>query len=190
MIAGVDEVGRGAWAGPVVAGAVVLPDDMASPDWSCVKDSKKLSAAAREKSHDFIIENCVAWAIGFATADEIDQTNIREATLLAMLRAVQALTVHVHEVLVDGRDTIPHLDLPCQAIVQGDGLIPAISAASIVAKVTRDRWMTELHQADGRYAFDQHKGYGTVLHQACLQASGPSSAHRQSFKPIRAWSKK
>uniref|UniRef100_E6PS30 Ribonuclease HII n=1 Tax=mine drainage metagenome TaxID=410659 RepID=E6PS30_9ZZZZ len=180
-VAGCDEVGRGTWAGPVVAAAVIL-------DPHCpiagLADSKKLSSKRREILDIQIREHCLAWSLGRASAQEIDQINILQATLLAMQRAVAALKLQPDLVLVDGNRT-PDLPMPCQAIVGGDATQPAISAASIIAKVYRDRLMQSLARDHPVYGFDRHFGYGTMQHRLALQRHGPCAEHRHSFSPIR-----
>ncbi len=181
MIAGCDEVGRGTLAGPVVAAAVVL--DATRPIVG-LADSKALSARRREALDALIRERALGWAIGEATVDEIDRLNILQATLLAMQRAVAALSVRPSLVLVDG-NRAPELPMPARAIVGGDALEPAISAASIVAKVYRDRLMVELGARHPGYGFERHFGYGTIAHRQALVMLGPCRAHRHSFAPVR-----
>ncbi|MHB1667202.1 MAG: ribonuclease HII [Thiomonas sp.] len=180
-VAGCDEVGRGTWAGPVVAAAVIL--DPHCPITG-LADSKKLSSKRREILDIQIREHCLAWSLGRASAQEIDQINILQATLLAMQRAVAALKLQPDLVLVDGNRT-PELPMPCQAIVGGDATQPAISAASIIAKVYRDRLMQSLAKDHPVYGFDRHFGYGTMQHRLALQRHGPCAEHRHSFSPIR-----
>jgi ribonuclease HII len=180
LVAGVDEAGRGPLAGPVVAAAVIL-DDM-NPIRG-LNDSKKLSAKRREALFDEIRARALCFAIAEASVQEIDQINILQATLLAMQRAVQGLRLPPKLVLVDG-NRIPTLQVRAEAIVKGDALVPAISAASILAKVHRDRLCEEMHQRHPLYGFDQHKGYGTAQHLAALQAHGPADCHRMTFSPV------
>jgi ribonuclease HII len=177
LIAGVDEAGRGPLAGPVVVAAVILDD--ARPIIG-LDDSKKLSEKKREALFEQIIRNAFV-SVAFASAASIDRLNIRQATLDAMRRAVMALPFAPESVLVDGRDRI---DVPfaCEAIVGGDALEPVISAASIVAKVMRDRLMMRMDTLYPAYGFAQHKGYGTADHLAALRAHGPCALHRASFK--------
>lgn len=180
MIAGVDEAGRGPLAGPVYAAAVILDD---SRPIAGLRDSKLLSAAARERLADEIRGNALAWNIAWSEVEEIDSINILQATLLAMRRAVEGLTCTPSEVLVDG-NRCPRLALPVRAIVGGDRSVEAISAASILAKTARDAVLIEL---DGRYpgyGLAQHKGYGTREHLAALARLGPSPVHRKSFAPV------
>lgn len=182
VIAGVDEAGRGPLAGPVVAGAVILPDDFTSR-W--LDDSKKLTEARREILYgELTSDPRVRWASGVAEVAEIDRLNILRATHLAMRRAVAALASPAPDmVLIDG---LPVRDFPWpqQAIVKGDALSHSIAAASIIAKVERDRTMLALDKLFPDYQFARHKGYGTALHLAALQKHGPSPHHRRSFQPV------
>lgn len=180
LIAGVDEAGRGPLAGPVVAAAVIL-DDL-NPIQG-LNDSKKLSAKRREALFDEIRARSLCYAIAQASVQEIDQLNILQATMLAMKRAVEGLRLPPKLVLVDG-NRLPTLAMRAEAIVQGDALVPAISAASILAKVHRDRLCQALHAQYPLYGFDQHKGYGTTRHLAALQAHGPADCHRLTFAPV------
>lgn len=180
FIAGVDEAGRGPLAGPVVAAAVILDEDRSIAG---LADSKKLSATKRAALFDQIQECALATAIAAATVEEIDRLNIFQATLLAMQRAVAALGVAPTQVLVDG-NACPALSVPVQAVVRGDALVPAISAASILAKVSRDRQMQLLHAEYPVWGFDIHKGYPTPKHLAALALHGASPVHRRSFAPV------
>jgi len=180
LVAGVDEAGRGPLAGPVVAAAVIL-DDLKPIQG--LADSKKLSAKRREKLFDEIRAKALCFSIAEASVQEIDELNILQATLLAMQRAVEGLRLKPHKVLVDG-NRLPRLDILAEAIVQGDAKVNAISAASILAKVHRDRMCTDMHQAYPAYGFDQHKGYGTPAHLQALSAHGASPLHRRSFAPV------
>ena len=180
LTAGVDEAGRGPLAGPVVAAAVIL--DELNPIHG-LNDSKKLSAKHREALFDEIRARALCFAIAEASVQEIDEINILQATLLAMKRAVEALRLPPKLVLVDG-NRLPILSIRSEAIVQGDALVPAISAASILAKVHRDRLCEAMHQRYPVYGFDQHKGYGTAQHMAALQAHGPADCHRMTFAPV------
>jgi len=180
LTAGVDEAGRGPLAGPVVAAAVIL--DELNPIRG-LNDSKKLTAKRREALFDEIRARALCFAIAEASVQEIDETNILQATLLAMRRAVEALRLPPKLVLVDG-NRLPTLSIRAEAIVQGDALVPAISAASILAKVHRDRLCEAMHQRYPVYGFDQHKGYGTAQHMAALQAHGPADCHRMTFAPV------
>lgn len=179
--AGVDEVGRGPLAGPVVAAAVIL-DPHRLPEG--LRDSKRLSAARRERLDVEIRQLALAWALGRAEVAEIDRLNILNATLLAMQRAVAALAIGPEYVLVDG-NRLPALAVPGRAIVGGDDLVPEISAASILAKVSRDREMAELDRVYPGYGLARHKGYPTSVHLQALARLGPSLAHRHSFAPVR-----
>lgn len=181
-LAGVDEVGRGPLAGAVVTAAVVL--DPARPI-AGLADSKMLTPARREALAEAIRASALGWALGRAEPDEIDRLNIYHATHLAMVRAVQALGPQVEAVLVDGNRS-PRFHCPSEPVVKGDGRIPAISAASILAKVSRDAEMVALHQRYPLYGFDSHKGYATPAHLAALKAHGPLAEHRRSFAPVAA----
>lgn len=180
LIAGVDEAGRGPLAGPVVAAAVIL--DELQPIQG-LADSKKLSAKRREKLFDEIRAKALCFSIAEASVQEIDALNILQATMLAMQRAVEGLRLKPHKVLVDG-NRLPRLAILAEAIVQGDAKVRAISAASILAKVHRDRLCDGMHQAYPAYGFDQHKGYGTQAHLQALTAHGASPLHRRSFAPV------
>jgi ribonuclease HII len=180
LIAGVDEAGRGPLAGPVVAAAVIL--DELQPIKG-LADSKKLTALKRERLFDEIRAKALCCSIAEASVEEIDRLNILQATLLAMQRAVAGLRLKPSKVLVDG-NRLPKLDMLAEAIVKGDALIPAISAASILAKVHRDRWCAELHQQHPQYGFDAHKGYGTAQHLAALREHGACPEHRKTFAPV------
>ena len=180
LVAGVDEAGRGPLAGPVVAAAVILDD--CNPITG-LADSKKLSARRREKLFDEILAKSLCCCIAHASVEEIDRINILQATLLAMRRAVLGLRLRPAKVLVDG-NRLPVLDVLSQAIVRGDVLVPAISAASILAKVHRDRWCVQLHLRYPEYGFAAHKGYGTEQHMLALRAHGACPEHRRSFAPV------
>ena len=182
LIAGVDEAGRGPLAGPVVAAAVIL-DDL-NPIKG-LNDSKKLSPMRREKLYDEIRAKALCCSVAQASVEEIDRLNILQATLLAMRRAVEGLRLKPHRVLVDG-NRLPVLAVPAEAIVQGDTKVPAISAASILAKVHRDRLCALLHERHPEYGFDAHKGYATEVHLAALRKHGACIEHRRSFAPVRA----
>ena len=180
LMAGVDEAGRGPLAGPVVAAAVIL-DDL--HPIAGLNDSKKLSAKRREQLFDEIKAKALCFSIAQASVQEIDEINILQATMLAMKRAVEGLRLKPVKVLVDG-NRLPAIDIRAEAIVQGDALVPAISAASILAKVHRDRLCEQMHADYPQYGFDQHKGYGTAVHLAALQAHGPAECHRLTFAPV------
>jgi ribonuclease HII len=172
LIAGVDEAGRGPLAGPVVAAAVIL------------NDSKVLTARTRERLFDEIHAKALCFCIAQASVEEIDALNILHATMLAMRRAVEGLRLRPHKVLVDG-NRIPTLRIAAEAIVKGDAKVKAISAASILAKVHRDRLCLLLHELHPQYGFDGHKGYPTPVHLAALRAHGACPEHRRSFGPVR-----
>ncbi len=180
LVAGVDEAGRGPLAGPVVAAAVILDEQRPIAG---LADSKKLTAARREKLYDEIRAKALCCCVAEASVEEIDRLNILQATMLAMQRAVAGLRLKPTLVLVDG-NRLPVLNIRAEAIVKGDAKVQAISAASILAKVTRDRGLAELHQAYPQYGFDKHKGYGTELHLQALRAHGPCPEHRRSFAPV------
>ena len=180
LVAGVDEAGRGPLAGPVVAAAVILNERMPIEG---LADSKKLTALKREKLYDEICAKALCCSIALATVEEVDCLNILQATMLAMQRAVHGLRLKPVRVLVDG-NRLPTLDVPAEAIVKGDALVQAISAASILAKVHRDRWCHEIDQQYPQYGFAAHKGYGTAVHMAALQAFGACPEHRRSFSPV------
>ena len=180
LVAGVDEAGRGPLAGPVVAAAVILDDQNPIAG---LADSKKLSAARREWLFDEIRAKALCCSIAQASVEEIEQLNILQATLLAMKRAVQGLRLTPKKVLVDG-NRLPVLSMMAEAIVQGDALVPAISAASILAKVHRDRWCATMDLAYPQYGFSKHKGYGTAQHLAALQLHGACPEHRKTFRPV------
>lgn len=182
LIAGVDEAGRGPLAGPVVAAAVIL-DDL--HPIKGLADSKKLTALRRERLFDEIRAKALACCIAEASVEEIDRINILQATLLAMRRAVEGLRLVPHKVLVDG-NRLPVLRVPAEAIVRGDAKVPAISAASILAKVHRDRLCQALHDAHPQYGFATHKGYPTPDHLAALREHGACPEHRRSYAPVRA----
>ena len=180
LVAGVDEAGRGPLAGPVVAAAVIL-------DWrkpiAGLADSKLLTALRREQLFDQIWARALCCSIASASVEEIDRLNILQATMLAMRRAVMGLRLRPVKVLVDG-NRIPVMEVLAEAIVKGDALIPSISAASILAKVHRDRWCAQLHVQFPEYGFDAHKGYGTERHMAALREHGACPEHRRSFAPV------
>lgn len=181
LMAGVDEAGRGPLAGPVVAAAVILDD---THPIHGLADSKKLSAARRDRLYDEIRAKALCCSVAQATVEEIDQFNILQATLLAMRRAVHGLRLKPQRVLVDG-NRLPVLDVLAETVVGGDAKVPAISAASILAKVTRDRGCLLLDEQYPQYGFARHKGYGTEEHLAALREHGPCPAHRRTFSPVR-----
>jgi len=181
MLAGVDEVGRGPLAGPVVTAAVILsPDD---PMWGQYRDSKRVAEKKRIRLYHHIRKHAVAYSMGHATVAEIDRLNILHATMLAMRRAVDGLTVKPSNVLVDG-NRVPDMAYPVEAVVGGDDSVQEIAAASIVAKVVRDRLMQRLGHVFPVYGFAAHKGYGTKIHLEALRDHGPCEWHRKSFAPV------
>lgn len=181
LVCGVDEAGRGPLAGPVCAAAVILPKNHIIEG---VNDSKKLTEKKREALYDVIKEEALAYSIAFASEKEIDELNILQATYLAMKRAVEGLNPPADYAMIDG-NRIPELSVPAECIVKGDGKSMSIAAASILAKVTRDRLMLELAKKYPEYQFEKHKGYGTKLHYEMLDKFGPSEIHRQSF--LKTW---
>ena len=183
LVAGVDEAGRGPLAGPVYAACVVLNPERRIDG---LADSKVLSPRRREELAECIRAQALAWAVEAADVDEIDRLNILWATMAAMKRAVSRLGMVPDEVLVDGNRLPPELPVPARAIVRGDATVPAISAASILAKVARDAHMIALHEAFPHYGFDRHKGYPTAEHFAALERHGPCPHHRRTFSPVRA----
>ena len=181
-VAGVDEAGRGPLAGPVCAAAVILdPADLPKG----IDDSKRLTAARRAAAYDEIMARALAVALSFGSLAEIERLNIRGATLLAMRRAVSGLSLRPAHALVDGRDVPPGLPCPAQALVSGDALCLSIAAASIIAKVTRDRLMARLDALHPAYGFARNAGYGTRGHLAAIKAHGPCPWHRMGFAPLR-----
>lgn len=180
LIAGLDEAGRGPLAGPVVAAIVILPRRFALPG---LNDSKQVTEAVRERLYHAILRQAVATGIGLATEREIETLNILQATRQAMCRAVRALTVSPDFLLLDAV-SLPSLSVPQRPIIKGDGFSVSIAAASIVAKVSRDRLMREYHRRYPRYNFRAHKGYGTPEHLRLLARYGPCAAHRQTFRPV------
>ncbi len=177
MVCGVDEAGRGPLCGPVVAAAVILPTGLVIEG---LNDSKKLTEKKREKLFDIICEEAIAYAIAEASVEEINATNILEATLLAMRRAILSLPIPASAALIDG-NVCRDFPLPAQAVIHGDAISPSIAAASILAKVTRDRQCVELHQKYPQYGILKHKGYGTKEHMEALRTYGPSPIHRTKF---------
>ncbi|MCS7091102.1 MAG: ribonuclease HII [Verrucomicrobiota bacterium] len=190
-IAGVDEAGRGPLAGPVVAAAVILPSrwwqtGQVDPALAGLNDSKQLTAAAREAFYETLVSHAeISWAVGMASVEEIDQFNILQATYRAMQRAVAGLQSPPDHVLVDGRP-VPCFNVPSTALVRGDGRSLSIGAASIIAKVTRDRLMGQLDRQYPGYGFAIHKGYPTPQHLEAIRRLGPSPVHRVSFAPVRS----
>jgi ribonuclease HII len=186
FIAGIDEVGRGCLAGPVMAAAVILPldDPRLAMRLEGARDSKQLTAQARERLYDVIMLNAVATGTGFGSVELIDEINILQATRHAMYEALTQLPVPAEALLIDAL-LLHRLTLPQRAIIKGDTLCLSIAAASIVAKVTRDRLMVQLHKQYPLYGFDRNKGYGTPAHLAALREHGVTPLHRQSFAPVR-----
>ena len=184
LIAGIDEVGRGALAGPVVASAVILPQPASLPWLGLVRDSKQLGKKKRESLFEFITREALAVGIGVVPSQVIDSINILRATRLAMMQALEKLPTQPAFLLID-RITLPLCPIPQRGITRGDKLCLSIACASIVAKVTRDRMMEEFDRLHPGYGFARHKGYGTGTHMSCLQEFGPSSIHRLYFAPVK-----
>jgi ribonuclease HII len=180
-LAGVDEAGRGPLAGPVFAAAVILDPKRSIAG---LADSKILSESKRDSLYNLIKESSLSWSIAQASVEEIDELNILQATLLAMQRAVKGLSIQPDEVLVDG-NRLPDLSMPAQAIVKGDSKVQAISAASILAKVERDKLMVDYHQLYPAFSFHVHKGYGTKQHLAEIEQCGFLDIHRKTFNPVK-----
>ena len=177
VICGVDEAGRGCLCGPVFAAAVILPEDYINPD---LNDSKKISPKKREKLFDDIVEKAVSYGIAYATVEEIEKINILNAAMLAMNRAVKKLAIDVDIALIDGNIS-RGFDCNTRTVVKGDSLSPSIAAASILAKVSRDRYITELSDKYPQYLFEKHKGYATREHIQAIREFGPCDIHRPSF---------
>ena len=177
-VCGVDEAGRGPLAGPVYAAAVILPPDCGIEG---LNDSKKLSEKKREQLYDVIVEKAVAWSVASASVEEIESVNILNATFLAMNRAIDGLSVPADYALVDGNRVPTGIRVPCETIIGGDARSCSIAAASILAKVSRDRWIREMDRAYPQYGFARHKGYGTKEHMDAIRAYGPCEIHRMSF---------
>lgn len=178
LVCGVDEAGRGPLAGPVYAAAVILPEGCVIDG---VNDSKKLTEKKREALYDVIVETALSWCVASASVEEIDEVNILNATYLAMERAVAGLDVTPQYILVDGNRLPPHLPAPAQAVVKGDAHSANIAAASILAKVSRDRLLIQMDEQYPQYQFAKHKGYGTKLHRELILQYGPSPVHRKTF---------
>jgi ribonuclease HII len=191
VIAGVDEAGRGAWAGPLVAGAVILTDgslasaDPADVSWAGVRDSKMMTHEQRDAIYETILVKALAVGVGAVAPDEIDLLGLTAANELAMARAIRALPVRPEALLVDAF-VLPSVAFPQRALIKGDARSLSIAAASIVAKVSRDRWMESLAEQYPGYGFEQHRGYGVAIHQEALARLGPSPIHRLSYAPLRA----
>ncbi len=188
FIAGLDEAGRGCLAGPVVAGAVILPLGENTAEtmqrFTGVHDSKQLTRATRERLYDVIMQHALAVGVGIGSVELVDERNILQATKWAMRSALQQLSISAQALLLDAL-LLPNIPLPQRSIIKGDARCLSIAAASIIAKVTRDRLMLQLHQEYPLYGFDQHKGYGTEAHLTALQQYGVTPHHRRSFAPIR-----
>lgn len=178
LVCGVDEAGRGPLAGPVCAAAVILPEGAVIEG---LNDSKKLSEKKREALFDLVKETAIAWSVAFASVEEIEEHNILNATFIAMNRAIEGLQAKANFALVDGNRVPKEIKIPCETVVKGDSLSMSIAAASILAKVTRDRLMLELDEKYPMYEFKKHKGYGTALHMDLIRKYGPSECHRPSF---------
>jgi ribonuclease HII len=184
LVAGIDEAGRGAWAGPVVAAAVILDPAEVSP-LDGVNDSKQLSARQRDRLYQIVIDHCIAYGLGQGSVDEIDTIGIVPATRLAMTRAVAALSPQPDALIIDAV-RLPQVNKPQAVFNFADSISLSVAAASILAKVTRDRLLIDLDGQYPAYQFARHKGYGTQIHRAALQSIGPCAIHRTSFKPISA----
>jgi ribonuclease HII len=184
LVAGIDEAGRGAWAGPVVAAAVIL-DPAGVSQLDEVNDSKQLSARQRDRLYQVIVDHCVAYGLGQGSVEEIDTIGILPATRLAMKRAVEALVPQPDALIIDAV-RLPKVNKPQAVFNFADAISLSVAAASILAKVTRDRLMIQLGAQYPAYQFARHKGYGTQIHQAALQSIGPCEIHRTSYKPIAA----
>ena len=182
LVCGVDEAGRGPLAGPVFAAAVILPKEC--PEIDGLNDSKKLSEKKREALFDIIIEKAVAYKIASASVDEIEEYNILNATFLAMKRAVEGLPVAADYAIIDG-NRLPELNIACSPLIKGDAKSLSVAAASILAKVARDRYITELDDKYPEYNFKKHKGYGTKEHLEAIQKYGPCPIHRLSFRGVK-----
>jgi len=182
-IVGVDEAGRGPLAGPVVAAAVILPADF---EIDGIDDSKKLSALNREKAFDRIVSSEAAYAVGIVDNEMIDRINILRASMRAMTQAVAKLNCREPFILIDGHLPVPNLEYPQLAVIEGDGCCPSIAAASIIAKVTRDRIMDHYANLYPQFSFSRHKGYATPNHMRELKENGPTPIHRQSYRPVHA----
>ena len=178
LICGVDEAGRGPLAGPVCAAAVILPENCVIEG---LNDSKKLTESKREKLYDVIIEKAVAWSVAFGSVEEIEQYNILNATFLAMNRAIDGLEVKPDYALIDGNRVPTGIAVPCSTVVKGDSKSCSVAAASVLAKVTRDRLLLQYAKEYPEYGFEKHKGYGTAAHYAAIRQYGVTPIHRESF---------
>ncbi|HUB93316.1 MAG TPA: ribonuclease HII [Verrucomicrobiae bacterium] len=188
QLVGIDEVGRGCWAGPLVAGAVALPTNFSIEDHHvALRDSKRLSKKQREAAAHWVHVNAIAVGLGWVTPAEVDALGLTEAVRLAMQRALAEMTLEYDEVIIDGNINYFPENSKARAIIKADNSIPSVSAASIVAKVARDAYMTELGAEYAGYGFASHVGYGTAAHVAALKALGVSDIHRRSYKPVQAF---
>ena len=185
FIAGIDEAGRGPLAGPVAAAAVIFDFEKIPIELAPVRDSKKLSAKKREELFDVIINQATDYGIGLCDHLTVDRINILQATFLAMKKALGSIKTRPSIILLDGNLPLPNYSSPQQSIINGDQLIFSIAAASILAKVTRDRIMNRMHERYPKYFFDKHKGYGTKMHMDALKLYGPCEIHRKTFKPVK-----
>jgi ribonuclease HII len=187
LTVGIDEVGRGCWAGPLVAGAVILPADFILEDGPIVlRDSKKMSKKQREIAAEWIHSNAIAVGLGWVWPADIDSGGITQAVKMAMEQALAAITTSYDEVVIDGTINFLASDPKARAIIRADDSVPSVSAASIVAKVARDKYMAELGERYAGYGFEAHVGYGTAAHIAALKVLGVSDIHRRSYKPVKA----
>lgn len=186
QVVGIDEVGRGCWAGPVVAGAVLLPSDFVLSDGAVLRDSKLMTKPQRELADRVIREQATSIGLGWVAAQEIDTIGLTAAVGLAMKRALEQITNVYDEVIIDGNLNFLADHPLSRAIIKADASVPAVSAASIVAKVARDRYMVDIAERYPNYGFEKHVGYGTREHQANLQVHGVSEMHRRSFRPVKA----
>ncbi len=184
IVLGIDEVGRGCWAGPLLAGAVILDPDKPLP--ATLRDSKKLSKLQREKLAEWIYAESIDYGLGWVSAKEVDVLGLTEAVRLAMQRAVGEIQASCEQIIIDGHINFLAHDPRAEALINADDSVPAVSAASIIAKVARDQYMTELAQEFPDYGFDKHVGYGTAAHLLALQTHGVTNLHRRSYKPIQA----
>jgi ribonuclease HII len=186
-VAGVDEAGRGPLAGPVFAAAVILPKNFKV---RLIDDSKKLTSKQRDTAYELILKYAVSIGLGIVNENTIDKINILQATFKAMKNALEDLEIDPEYILVDGNRQIPFISLPQKTIIGGDGISASVAAASIIAKVSRDRYMIDLHNRYPKYGFNRHKGYGTKAHLEALNKYGPCPVHRMTFGPVLACNKK
>ncbi|RJR31141.1 ribonuclease HII [Candidatus Parcubacteria bacterium] len=187
-IAGLDEAGRGSWAGPIVAAAVILPIRLEQPVKSCVRirDSKKLNSSQRESAYEWIIKNCRSFSVAVISEKIIDKVGMGKANIFSLKDAVSNLKIRPDFLLVDGFK-FKHEKIHCRSVISGDNKIFSVAAASIIAKVTRDRLMKKYHRRYPQYRFDLHKGYGTELHKKMIKKHGLCKLHRKSYRPIMAF---